>query len=223
MKKTKTIIIAGAAGLIGNYLLNKLSHSYDIIGIDVKNKVREYVNLSNIMIRDLTDFFLSERLFIQNNIVAYINCAYPRSFEEHCRFFMKTTENFAHLFMSHNISGSIINMSSIYGLIGPDMRIYKDTEIIDMPNWYSAAKGAVIAHSRCIATKFAKHNIKVNCIAPGGVYDSHSRKFETNYSDRVPLNRMCTTEDIYKAVDFLLRSDYITGQCIPVDGGLTAW
>jgi NAD(P)-dependent dehydrogenase (short-subunit alcohol dehydrogenase family) len=134
---------------------------------------------------------------------------------------MNANNNFAHNFSIKKF-GSIVNMASIYGILGPDDRIYQDNEIY-MPDWYAGAKGAIIAHSRCLATRYAKHNVRINCLALGGVYDNQSEDFVKKYNNKVPLGRMARTSDIVGIVEFLIsdRSSYITGQCIPVDGGIS--
>jgi NAD(P)-dependent dehydrogenase (short-subunit alcohol dehydrogenase family) len=120
--------------------------------------------------------------------------------------------------------GSIINVASIYGMVGPDFSIYKGTKLT-MPVNYAFAKGGMINLTRYLASFLAPYNIRVNCLSPGGFRTSATpRRFVPNYSKRTPLRRMAEPGDINGPVVFLASdaSRYITGQNIPVDGGWTA-
>ncbi len=120
-------------------------------------------------------------------------------------------------------SGTIINVSSTYGLVGPDPAMYLGTEIGN-PGYYAAAKGGIVQLTRYWATMLAPV-IRVNCIAPGGVSRNQPEIFVERYGTRTPLKRMATEED-FKGAALFLASDmsaYVTGQVLPVDGGWTAW
>ena len=125
--------------------------------------------------------------------------------------------------------GSIIQMSSIYGLVAPDQRIYEKSfylgESINTPAVYSTSKAAVLGLTRYLATYWSSHNIRVNCIAPGGVESGQNLEFLSRYSFRVPLGRMAKAEEIVGMALFLASdaSSYVTGQTIAVDGGWTCW
>jgi NAD(P)-dependent dehydrogenase (short-subunit alcohol dehydrogenase family) len=125
--------------------------------------------------------------------------------------------------------GSIIQTASIYGIVGPDERIYEGSHYlgrqIKNPAVYSVAKGAVVALSRHLATTWAKHDIRVNTLIPGGVESGQNETFQKKYGNRVPLGRMAERRELVGAVLFLASeaSSYVTGQNIVVDGGLTAW
>jgi len=118
--------------------------------------------------------------------------------------------------------GSIINIASIYGMVGPQFDIYGSTGMKN-PGEYAFAKGGMIQLTRYLATFYAKDGIRVNCISPGGYYDGQPEEFVDNYCARTPLGRMAGPEDI-KGVALFLASDasaYITGANIPLDGGWT--
>lgn len=119
--------------------------------------------------------------------------------------------------------GSIINIGSIYGSLGPDWGLYAGTAMGN-PAAYAASKGGLIQFTRWLATTLAP-DIRVNSISPGGVARGQPREFVARYEARTPLRRMATEEDL-KGVIALLASDasaYITGQDILVDGGWSAW
>jgi NAD(P)-dependent dehydrogenase (short-subunit alcohol dehydrogenase family) len=119
--------------------------------------------------------------------------------------------------------GSVINVASIYGLLGPDMRLYDGTEMGN-PAHYAAAKGGIVQLTRYWATTLAPE-VRVNCIAPGGVWRQQPESFHERYKSRTPLGRMATEEDLKGAVAYLSSdlSAYVTGQVLAVDGGWTAW
>ena len=119
--------------------------------------------------------------------------------------------------------GSLINIASIYGVVGPDHRLYEDQPFSSFAA-YSASKSGIIGLTRWLSTWWAKSNIRVNSVSPGGVYNGHNQKFVDAYSNRTPLGRMADREDITGILIYLLSdsSKYCTGQNITVDGGLTS-
>ncbi len=127
--------------------------------------------------------------------------------------------------MAKRGSGSIINIGSIQGMIGPDPNIYRGTEMHGWAPDYFFHKGGVINFTRFIASYYGDKGIRCNCISPGGVQtDDHPETFVRQYSERTFLNRMIGDTELKGAVVFLASdaSTYITGTNIPVDGGYTA-
>ena len=125
--------------------------------------------------------------------------------------------------------GSIINTASIYGVVGPDQRIYKDSDYlggkINTPPVYSVSKSAVLGLTKYLATYWGKDNIRVNSITPGGIESGQNQEFKDLYNEKVPLGRMGEPNEISSALVFLCsdESRYITGQNIIVDGGFSVW
>lgn len=127
--------------------------------------------------------------------------------------------------------GSIINISSIYGVVGPDQRIYEGSYYADLggaintPLIYSTTKGAVIAMTRYLATYWGPKGVRANTLTPGGVSSGQNSTFSEKYSERVPLGRMAEANDMVGALLFLASdaSSYVNGQNLIVDGGWTAW
>jgi NAD(P)-dependent dehydrogenase (short-subunit alcohol dehydrogenase family) len=131
--------------------------------------------------------------------------------------------------VSQQKGGSIIQIGSIYGAYAPDNRIYNNARYlgvsINTPAVYSASKAAVIGLSKYLSTYWAKSNIRVNCLCPGGVESGQSEEFIKAYSERVPLSRMGKPQEMVGALLFLASdaSSYITGQDFLIDGGLSSW
>jgi len=119
--------------------------------------------------------------------------------------------------------GSVLFVSSIYGIVGPDMRLYKDTGMNNAAG-YAATKGGLLQLMRYLATVLAPH-VRVNAISPGGIWRNQPEQFHERYKARTPLGRMATEEDLKGAIAYLASdlSNYVTGHNLIIDGGWTAW
>ncbi len=127
--------------------------------------------------------------------------------------------------------GSIINIASVYGLVGIDHRLYP--EVAGQPREslaYAASKGAVVNLTRALATSWARHGVRVNAIAPGmmltkrlqGLFDEQA---QGPLRERTPLNRWGVGDDLQGAAVYLASeaSSFVTGHVLVVDGGWVAW
>lgn len=125
--------------------------------------------------------------------------------------------------MAESDGGSIINVSSIYGISGPDLSLYEGTQMGN-PAAYAASKGGLVQLTRWLSTVLAP-DIRVNCVSPGGVFRNQDAAFVERYNKRTPLQRMATEDDFKGVMAFLATdmSQYCTGQNIIVDGGWTCW
>lgn len=125
--------------------------------------------------------------------------------------------------------GSIINISSIYGLVSPDQRLYEYRQTAGAPFFkpvsYSVSKSGLLNLTRYLATYWAPSGVRVNTLSLGGVFNGQDETFLQNYCHKVPLGRMANESDYNGAVIFLASdaSAYMTGSNLIIDGGWTAW
>ncbi len=127
--------------------------------------------------------------------------------------------------MEQQKSGSIINIGSIQGMVGPDDSLYEGFDFHGFVPDYFFHKGGMINFTKFAASYYGKSNIRCNCLSPGGIESSVTPPlFVERYSQRTLLNRMANDTDLMGALVFLASdaSLYITGTNIPVDGGYTA-
>jgi NAD(P)-dependent dehydrogenase (short-subunit alcohol dehydrogenase family) len=127
--------------------------------------------------------------------------------------------------------GVIVNISSTYGVVAPDQRLYDGVKSpyadtgFNTPVSYAVTKTAVLGLTRYLATYWASKNIRVNALTPHGVFDNHDETFVRNFVFRSPMGRMARNDEYRGALLFLVSdaSSYMTGANLIVDGGWTAW
>jgi len=128
--------------------------------------------------------------------------------------------------MAKACGGSIINISSLYGILSPDQRVYEYKEKpFFKPVAYSVSKAGVLNLTRYLATYWAKQNLRVNTLTLAGVFNSQDKEFLDNYTSRVPLGRMANEDEFNGAILFLASdaSSYMTGANLVIDGGYSCW
>ena len=150
--------------------------------------------------------------------------AFAKSQEINATGIVMMTEIFAQ-HMAERKTGSIINVSSIYGMLGPDLGLYKDTGMTTaMPPDYWFNKGGMTQLTRFAAGVYGPSGVRVNTISPGGFFDGQPELFVKRYNAKTFLGRMANEQDLKGVIVFLASdaSGYITGVNIPVDAGLSA-
>jgi NAD(P)-dependent dehydrogenase (short-subunit alcohol dehydrogenase family) len=241
--KDKIIIITGGNGLLGKVILNRLrSEGAFCINFEINIDTNSDLSQVNCDITNTNsiDAGLNMVLNKYKKIDGLVNNAYPRTNDWGEKFediiFDSWKQNIdwqlnSYFYISQKVAtqmslqkqGSIVNMASIYGVVGADFAVYEGTNMT-MPAAYSAIKGALINFTRYVASYFGPQQVRVNAVSPGGIFDNQNEVFINNYCKKVPMRRLGNPEDIAPTVAFLLSDDakYITGQNIIVDGGWTA-
>lgn len=163
------------------------------------------------------------RGFYSSTVEDYPREAWNAVLEANLTAVLLACQSFGRAMIRHG-GGRIVNLSSTYGIVSPDPRIYGDSGV-NSPVAYAASKAGVINLTRYLAVHWRDKNVRVNCLVPGGVFDNQGEAFVANYTARTPLGRMATPEDYQGAVLFMVSaaSAYMTGAVVTVDGGWTAW
>lgn len=241
--KEKVIIVTGGCGLIGREIVADILCKGGIaINADINVKTNLDENTYHLDISDdssIHDMVLTVKEKY-SRIDGLVNSAYPRT-KDWGTFFenidpaswrknvdMQMNSCFVIcqavlVIMKQQGYGSIVNIASIYGVVGNDFTLYEEYGGTS-PAAYCAIKGAIINFTRYLASYYGKNNIRVNCVSPGGILDSQPFSFIERYCAKVPMRRMGNPEDIAPAVSFMLsdESKYVTGQNLIIDGGWTA-
>lgn len=125
--------------------------------------------------------------------------------------------------MAQRGNGSIINIASIQGMVGPDMTLYEGLGWSTVPDYF-VHKGGMIQLTKFAASYYGRQGVRVNTISPGVFFNNQDQRFLDRYNARTFLGRMANQSDLKGAVVFLAAdaSAYVTGVNIPVDGGYTA-
>jgi len=238
----KIVIVTGNEGNLGSKIEKfYLSLGCKVYGIDVIKKKSPNTFVGNVSNNEFVINLFKKIINKEKKIDIIINNAGKSYFTP----FYKRTNKEIESTIETNITGiinviknyylihkkkklrqcKIVNISSIYGLISPDLRIYKKGDNVNS-EIYGATKAGVIQLTKYFASALAKNNIIVNAISPGGIVNAHHKKnFIKEYKRKVPLNRLGRTEDMLGALMYLTSKScsYTTGQNIVIDGGLTCW
>jgi NAD(P)-dependent dehydrogenase (short-subunit alcohol dehydrogenase family) len=153
--------------------------------------------------------------------------AWRRSMDVNLTGTFLVTQAVCRVMERHGTAGAIVNISSTYGLAGPDQRIYarSDGTRSFKPLDYSVTKAGMLGFTRALAAHYAGTGVRVNALTPGGAYNEHDNEFVAAYSARTMLGRMARPDEYRGAIAFLCSdaSSYMTGANLIVDGGWTAW
>ncbi|MGB1296259.1 MAG: oxidoreductase [Flavobacteriales bacterium] len=241
MLENKIIIVTGGSGLLGSEMLKNITEKGGKAinaDINLKTDLSKGEVFLDITSQESVKTMLKEVESHFGQIDGLVNNAYPRtkdwgnhfediefeSWSKNVDFQMNSVFLMCQKVMPYlkKSKGSIVNIASIYGVVGPDFAVYDNTTMT-MPAAYSAIKGGVINFSRYLASFYGKDGVRVNVVSPGGIFDHQNETFVNKYNSMVPMQRMGLPEDIAPSVSFLLSEDakYITGQNLVVDGGWT--
>lgn len=246
----KTALVAGGAGLLGSVIARGLQAAGATVFVADTDERRARETAGHANMHVLTLDVTSESSIAAamdmlreggKKIDIFVYAAYPRTRDWGLAFeevpFASWKENVdAHLGgfflcskavaekMKQQGGGSIIALASTYGIVAPDFSIYTGTSMT-MPAAYAAIKGGIITFVRYLATYYARHQVRVNCISPGGVFDGQPPQFVKQYAGKTPLGRMARPDEVVGGAVFLASdaSSYVTGHNLVIDGGWTAW
>lgn len=238
----KVIVVTGGSGLIGKELIRYLKQKGSVVvngDLAGDDKASDFLQL-DITREESVVAFIEKVAARYGHIDGWVNNAYPRTPDWNTKMedvpFESWRKNIdmhlngyyicARHVLEHMIKlrkGSLVNMASIYGMVGPDFSIYEGTTMT-MPAAYAAIKGGVINLTRYLASYAGTHHVRVNSVSPGGIQDGQAQSFVDHYKSKVPLRRMGKPEDVAPGVSFLLSDEasYITGHNLVIDGGWTA-
>lgn len=246
----KKFVIAGAGGLLGVNLTRALMENGACVvatdlSIDIMRErfAEAQIDLTSerltIEILDVTNEVEVKAFFQRNESVdGAVNCSYPRnekygaslfdvtlaSFNENVSLHLGAaflfTQQCAAYFKRHSTPFSLVNISSIYGVIAPKFDIYNDTEMT-MPVEYAAIKSAILHLNKYVANFVNDSAFRVNSVSPGGIYAWQPEQFLQNYKKYTNGKGMLDVKDILGSILFLLgqQSAYINGQNIIIDDG----
>jgi NAD(P)-dependent dehydrogenase (short-subunit alcohol dehydrogenase family) len=207
------------------FLKTDLTNKEEIISSS-KKLAKEFGNINALINNVALDSPPGNQALINGKFETYPEEAWDKVMEVNLKSIFLCCQVFGGLMVENNIAGSIINISSHYGIISPDQRIYdyrKDD--FNKPISYSTSKSGILNLTRYLSTYWGGNNIRVNTLTLGGVEDNQDKEFITNYSKKVPLGRMANEKEYFGAIQFLISSasSYMTGANLVLDGGWTAW
>jgi len=247
--KDRVAVVSGGAGQYGRFIVEGLAEAGAIVYVVSRNidrcenlsaelKEKNYNVFSGYLDMGETNSIVAlyEKILMeQGKVDILVNNAVLRpmkhyddpienfdlSMKINATGIMNTTRIFVENMIQRK-TGTIINISSMMGVIGPDFTLYEGTDM-DAPPDYFFHRGGLISLTRYLAARYGQYNIRVNCISPGGLYSNQPQVFVERYKKRTFLGRMADGEDIKGPVVFLASdaSSYITGENILMDGGYT--
>lgn len=257
--KKKNAYILGGSGLIGKEVVSQLSKkNYQVICLDINFSVKDNTRQNVINCKfDCTNLTNIEKKL--NSIIKklglptiFVDASFPSSKRwSKCNFDTLKKEYVLEGLQKNLVSsilitrffaeamknkkkksqdGSIVNISSIYGLVAQDSNLYKGIKNMRENAIYPVIKAGLIAYAKQMASYYSKYNIRVNTITPGGIMGHNkntgrkqNKKFLNNYRSRVPLKRLANAKEIASGVVYLCsqESSYVTGINLIIDGGWT--
>lgn len=250
--ENKTILIVGAGGLLGSQLVaSTLEQGANVIATDINiEKLKALLtdlkiditqSSLKIMHLDITKEESIKNISSENcNIDGAVNATYPRNntYGEH--FFDVTIDSFnenislhlgssflftqqcAAYFKKYGNPFSLVNISSIYGVVAPDFSIYENTPMT-MPVEYAAIKSGLLHLNKYVVNYINNSDFRINSVSPGGIFDNQPKDFLEAYKEKTHGTGMLYPKDMLGSILFLLsdQSRYVTGQNIIVDDGFT--
>lgn len=243
MLTNKVILVTGGSGLIGQEIVKDIKKKG---GTPINGDINVKTDWDNGTFHlDMCDDqsildFIHTANYKYGHIDGLVNSGYPRTKDWGCFFEEIPIESWRKnidwqlnscfiicqevlKIMGKQKFGSIVNIASIYGVVGNDFTLYEEYGGTS-PAAYSAIKGGIINFTRYLASYYGKFGVRINCVSPGGIIDKQNPSFIERYEYKSPLKRMGKPAEIAPAVSFFLSEEasFITGHNLMVDGGWTA-
>ena len=248
----KKILIAGAGGLLGAKVVkNALAQGAKVIATDIDvDLMREKLSVQQVdfscgeltlLPLDVTNEDHVKNFFAQQTgITGAVNCTYPRNKTYGAHFFDVSLKSFnenvalhlgsaflftqqcAAYFKSNLLPFSLVNISSIYGVVAPKFSIYNGTAMTT-PVEYAAIKSSILHLNKYTAAYVNDSRFRINSISPGGILDNQPFNFLQAYMSNTYGEGMLDVDDVIGSILFLLseQSKFVTGQNIIIDDGFT--
>lgn len=248
----KRLLIVGAGGLLGRIIVkNALEQGAKVIAADTEiEKLKQILIDLNVDINQTSLSFAEINITNEESVKNFfskeldvdgaVNATYPRNKNYGAHFLDVTLDDFnenitLHLgstfvftqqcaiyFKKKNKPFSLVNISSIYGVIAPDFSIYENTSMT-MPVEYAAVKSALTHLNKYVVKYINDSRFRINAVSPGGIFDSQHESFLQAYKNKTFGKGMLDVENVIGAILFLLsdQSSYVTGQNIIIDDGFS--
>jgi NAD(P)-dependent dehydrogenase (short-subunit alcohol dehydrogenase family) len=249
----KVAVVSGGAGLYGYQIVSALAEAGATVYVASRNRENNEKKMATLLEKGYKIFVLEFDLEDEKSILSLCDTIYEKEGRVdilvnnavlRCmKGYNDTAESFTRsmianatgLFiisrafgdrMAKDGGGSIINIGSYMGLLGPDYNLYKGTDMNvngAIPDYFFH-KGGITNYTRFLATHYGEYQLRANCVELGGLYDGQNEIFVQRYNEKTPLGRMANDTDL-KGLIVYLASDaslYMTGAIIPLDGGYSA-
>jgi len=252
MLKNEKILVVGAGGLLGaRIVVSLLSQGAKVVAADINLKAMSQKLSENGIDVDQLSLILqglditnevAVKLFFENqqDLTGAVNATFPRNKSFGTHFLDVSLESFnenltIHLgsaflfiqqcavyFQKNKTPFSLVNFSSIYGVVAPKFEIYDGTSMTTAVE-YAAMKSAIIHLNKYASSYIKNSKFRVNSVSPGGIFDSQPEAFLNAYKKHTNGTGMLKSDDLVGSVAFLLSSysKHVTGQNIVVDDGFT--
>ncbi len=247
----KVAVVTGGAGLYGYQIVEALSEAGATVYVASRNRENNEKKMSALIEKGYKISVLKFDLENENSILTLCDTVYEREGKVdilvnnavlRCmkKGYMDTAENFTRSMIANATGlfvisrafgdrmakagcGSIINIGSYMGILGPDYTLYEGTGMnaTGAPSDYFFHKGGITNYTRFLASHYGSYSVRSNCVELGGLFDNQNEKFVESYNKKTPLGRMANGSDLKGLIVYLASdaSEYMTGAIIPLDGG----